>query len=148
MIIGTLLPDIIDKPIFLLGLGEGRLFSHNLLFVIIGFLIVHFSAKRNKSISLPFLCGLISHIILDLPYVPLFYPFLSYDFYYIEEPLLYWLRKLLTDPLVLITETSGLLFIIFIVIHGKLYHIRDITNYLNGFNQTLIQTSKEKEIRN
>lgn len=146
MIIGALLPDIIDKPLFLLDLGGGRLYSHNLLFVIVSFLIVHFSSKRNKSISLPFLFGLISHLILDLPYVPLFYPFFSYDYYYIEEPLTYWFRKLWTDPFVIITEIMGLLFILFIVIRNKLYHIRDITNYLKGFNQTLIQISKEKEI--
>ncbi len=146
LIIGALLPDIIDKPLFLLDLGGGRLYSHNLLFVIISFLIVHFSSNRNKSISFPFLFGLISHIILDLPYVPLFYPFLSYDFYYIEEPFLYWLMKLWTDPLVIITEISGILFLLFIVIHNNLYHKRDIINYLIGFNQTLIQISKEKEI--
>jgi len=146
LIIGALLPDIVDKPLFLLDLGGGRLYSHNLLFVIITFLIVYFSSKRNKSISLPFLYGIISHIILDLPYVPLFYPFLSYELYYIEEPLLYWLMKFWTDPLVTITEISGILFILFIIINDKLYHKRDILNYLKGINQTLIQISKEKEI--
>lgn len=141
-----MIPDIIDKPLFLLGLGYGRLYSHNLLFVLISFLIVYISTKRNKSISFSFLYGLISHIILDLPFVPLFYPFVSYDFYYIEEPLIYWLRKLYTDPVVISTEVSGILCIIFIIKSNKLYHKSDIINYLTGANQQLIQISQEKEI--
>ncbi|MFW9902060.1 MAG: metal-dependent hydrolase, partial [Candidatus Thorarchaeota archaeon] len=82
LIIGALLPDIIDKPLFLLNLADGRLLSHNLLFVIVSFLIVHLFTKGNKYVSLPFLIGISSHIILDLPFVPLFYPFISYNFYY------------------------------------------------------------------
>ncbi|MFX1570988.1 MAG: metal-dependent hydrolase [Promethearchaeota archaeon] len=143
LIIGALLPDIIDKPLFLLSLADGRLFSHNLLFVIVSFLIVHIFTKGNKTVSLPFLIGLSSHIILDLPFVPLFYPFISYNFYYIEEPLNYWLRKLWTDPLVISTEITGIFFIIFIITYNKLYHFSDITNYLKGTSQNIIQISKE-----
>ncbi len=143
MIIGALLPDIIDKPLVLLGIADGRSFSHNLLFVIISFLIIHFCTKGNRSISLPFFSGLIAHLILDLPFVPLFFPFISYDFYYIEEPLIYWLRKLRTDPLVIITEIAGIVSIIFIIKYNKLYHFSDITNYLKGINQISIQSSKD-----
>ena len=110
------------------------------------FLIVYFSSKRNKSISLPFLAGLIFHIILDIPHVPLFYPFISYEFHYVEEPLLYWLKQLWINPFVLITEIIGLLFIIFILIKNKLYHIKEISDYLRGINQTFTQGSKEVEI--
>ena len=146
LIIGALISDIIDKSLFLLGLGEGRMLSHNLLFVIVSILIVHIIFKGNKSISFPFMIGLISHIILDLPDVPLFYPFISYDFYYIEEPLIYWLRKLWTDPIVIITEISGIFFIIYIIISNKLYHKNDIFNYLKGLNQLINQSYNEKEL--
>jgi hypothetical protein len=120
--------------LLLLGIADGRFFSHNLLFILISFLIIHLFTKRNKSISYPFLIGLILHIILDLPFVPLFYPFISYNFYFIEEPMIYWIRKLWTDPLVLVTEIIGLVFIIFIIKYNKLYHFSDITDYLKAKN--------------
>jgi len=126
-----------------LDLADGRLLSHNLLFIIVSFLIVHLFTKGNKYVSLPFLIGISSHIILDLPFVPLFYPFISYNFYYTEEPLIYWIRKFWTDPLVIGTEFAGIIFIIFIIKYNKLYHFRDITNYLKGINQNIIQISKE-----
>ena len=147
LLIGSLLPDIVDKPLFLLGLGNGRFLSHNLLFITISFLIVYFSSKRNKAISFPFLAGLIFHLILDIPHVPLFYPLVSYEFHFVEEPLLYWIRQLWTNPFVLITEIIGLLFIIFILIKNKLYHIKEISDYLRGKNQTFTQSPKENEIK-
>jgi len=146
LLIGSLLPDIIDKPLFLLGFGNGRFLSHNLLFIIISFLIVYFSSRKNKSISFPFLAGLIFHLILDLPYVPLFYPFISYDFHFVEKPLLYWIKQLWTNPIVMITEITGILFMIFILIKNKLYHMNQISDYLRGINQTFTQSSKEVEI--
>ncbi|MFX1502575.1 MAG: metal-dependent hydrolase [Promethearchaeota archaeon] len=146
LIIGSLLSDIIDKPLFLLGFGNGRFFSHNLLFVVISFLIVHFFSKKNKSISFPFFIGLIFHLILDLPNVPFFYPFINYDFGVVEEPLLFWIRQLWTEPLVMITEGFGVLFIIYILIKNKLYYIDLISDYLKGVNQTIIKSSKEVEI--
>ncbi|MFX1573619.1 MAG: metal-dependent hydrolase [Promethearchaeota archaeon] len=132
LIIGSLLPDIIDKPILLLGLGNGRFFSHNLLFIITSFLIVFFLSKRNLEISIPFLVGTSIHLILDLPYVPLFYPFISYEFIVVEEPVLYWFNTLFTNPIVLSTEIIGIAILIFILIHNKLYHVEDIKKYLNG----------------
>jgi hypothetical protein len=126
-----------------LGVADGRYFSHNILFVLFSFLIVHLITKGNKYISLPFLGGLTSHIVLDLPLVPLFYPFVSYSFYEIEEPLIFWVEKLWLDPLVIVTEIAGILFIIFIIIYNKLYHFSDITDYLKGDNQILVLTSKD-----
>lgn len=146
LIIGSLLSDIIDKPLFLLGFGNGRFLSHNLLFVVISFLIVHFFSRKNKSISFPFFMGLIFHLLLDLPSVPLLYPFINYDFGVVEEPLLFWISRLWTDPLVMITEGIGVLFIIYILFKNKLYHIDLISDYLKGLNQAFIQRSKAVEI--
>ena len=139
LIIGSLLPDIIDKPILLLGLGNGRFFSHNLLFIIISFLLVFLISKRNLEISFPFLIGLAIHLILDLPYVPLFYPFITYNFKTVEEPLKYWFNALFTNPIVLTTEIIGFAILIFILIHNKLYHTEDIKNYLKRNLQTVIK---------
>lgn len=142
LLVGSLLPDIVDKPLFLFGFGNGRFFSHNLLFLIISFSIVYLSSKRNKYISFSFLTGLIIHIILDIPHVPLFYPFISYEFTYLEDPLQNWVLTLLKNPFILITEIMGFLFVIFILVKYKLYHIKDIMNYLKGNNQILTQNSK------
>ncbi|MFX0021507.1 MAG: metal-dependent hydrolase [Candidatus Hermodarchaeota archaeon] len=137
LIIGALLPDIIDKPLLFLGLGMGRSFSHSLLFLFVSFLIVHFVTKRNKSISLALFTGITAHMILDLPDVPFFYPFISYEFPIVEEPILYWFIKLFTDPFTLITEITGILFIGYIVINNKLYQRNDLSNYLKGTHQSL-----------
>ncbi|MFW9972897.1 MAG: metal-dependent hydrolase [Candidatus Odinarchaeota archaeon] len=144
LIIGSLIPDIIDKPLLFLGLGVGRSFSHSLLFLIISFLIVYFSSKKNKSVSIPFLVGISIHLILDLPDIPYFYPFVLYDFPTPDNPVLYWFYKMLTDPIIILTETSGVFFIIFIVINNKLYHISNISNYLKGNNQFTKSTQTAK----
>ncbi|MFX1365471.1 MAG: metal-dependent hydrolase [Promethearchaeota archaeon] len=146
LIIGALLPDIIDKPLFLLGFGNGRFLSHTLLFAIISFLIVHFSSKKNVSISFPFFIGIVFHFLLDIPHVPFFYPFIKYDFGVVDEPFLFWIKQLWTEPLVIITEGTGVLFIIYILIKNKLYQIDKLSEYLRGINQTFIQNSKEVEI--
>jgi len=138
LIIGSLLPDIIDKPLLLLGLGTGRLFSHNLFFILIAFLILFIFTKRNLRISVPFLAGMSIHLILDIPKVPLFYPLISYDFLLLEEPLSFWFSQLFSDPVVIITELIGVTILIFIVINNKLYHRKDINEYLKGSYQTII----------
>ena len=137
LIVGSLLPDIVDKPILLLGLGNGRFFSHNLLFVLICFLLCYIITKRDLKISLPFLIGLSFHLILDFPYIPLFYPFISYNFTLIEEPLSFWFSALFTNPIVIITEVIGIIILVFILLTNRLYHIKVIINYLKGHSQTL-----------
>lgn len=138
LIIGTLLPDIIDKALFLLGLGNGRLFSHNLLFVGISFLILFLFTKKNLRVSLPFLLGLVAHLLMDMPHVPFFYPFLSYEFVSIEEPFWFWIRTLFTNPLVIITEITGLIFLFFILIKNRLYHLKEIKDYLKGEDLSIL----------
>lgn len=135
LIVGSLLPDIVDKPILLLGLGNGRQISHNLLFILICFLFCYIITKRNLKISLPFLIGMSFHLLLDLPYVPLFYPFIPYNFTRIEEPLTFWFSALFTNPIIIITEVIGIIILLFILLTNRLYHLKDIINYLKGYSQ-------------
>jgi hypothetical protein len=130
LIIGSLFPDIIDKFLLFTNLGSGRGISHTILFIIISFVILHFITKGRKSISIPFLLGMIVHLILDLPEVPLFYPFIMYEFIIIEDPLGLWLYTLFNNPVVYLTEIAGILIIIFVLLNNKLYNIKEITNYL------------------
>jgi membrane-bound metal-dependent hydrolase YbcI (DUF457 family) len=142
LVIGSLLPDIIDKPIYLLGLGNGRFISHSLFFISLVFLAVVIISKSNYKVSIPFLIGMGLHLILDLPDVPWFFPFIAYESVIVEEPILYWFKVLFTDPLVITTELLGISFCIIILINNKLYHLNDIIYYLKGY----FEDSKEEII--
>ena len=113
-----------------LNLGSGRGISHTILFTLLCFIILHIATKRNNFISLPFLIGMVTHLSLDLPEVPLFFPFIPYDFLMIEDPLLYWLYKLFNDPFIYLTEISGFLILVFILVGNKLFSIKKISDYL------------------
>lgn len=130
LIVGSLFPDIIDKFLLFLNLGSGRGISHTILFILISFVILHFITKGRKSISIPFLVGMVAHLILDLPEVPLFYPFIMYEFIMIDDPLGLWLYRLFNEPVVYLTEITGILILIFIVINNKLYSFSRITTFL------------------
>jgi len=132
LLIGSILPDVIDKPFVLLGIGTGRYFSHNLLFVLVSFIVIILSTKKNLRVSFPFLCGLTAHLLLDIPYVPFFYPFISYEGVIIDEPLLWWIDALFTNPIIQITEIAGVVSLVFILIKNKLYHLKEIKEYLKG----------------
>lgn len=130
LIIGSLLPDIIDKSLLFLNLGNGRGFSHSILFIVISFVILHLVVKRKTNISYPFLLGLSFHLVLDLPEVPLFYPFIVYEFLVVEDPIGLWLYKLFNDPLVYLTEITGILILFFILINNKLFNRKDLVTFL------------------
>jgi len=114
-----------------LNLGSGRGISHTILFVVVSFIVLNVATKRNSSISLPFLIGMVTHLLLDLPEVPLFFPFIAYEFLMLEDPFSFWLYKLLNDPFIYLTEISGVLIILYILIGNKLYSVKNIWNYLN-----------------
>lgn len=132
LITGSLLPDIIDKPFLFLGLGSGRFFSHSLIFILGAFLVLFLISKGNKEISYPFLIGMIFHLVLDLPYIPLLFPFIFYEYEILEDPLAVFIKRLFTNPIVISTEISGIIILIFIIVHNKLYNVKDFFKYLNS----------------
>ena len=114
-----------------LNLGSGRGISHTILFILLSFIILHIATKRKSFISLPFLIGMVTHLVLDLPEVPLFFPFIEYDFLIIGDPLTYWFYKLFNDPLVYLTEISGILILLLILIENKLFSLKELWDYLS-----------------
>ena len=134
LIIGSLLPDIIDKSLMFLGLGSGRGFSHTLLFVAVFYAISFLLFKRKTIIPNSLAIGILFHLLLDLPEIPLFFPFINYQFIYLEDPLGGWLFSLLNDPIVQITEALGILILITIVFHHKLFGIRKIFTFIKASN--------------
>lgn len=128
LIIGSFFPDLADKLILFLKLSNGRGYFHSLSLVFICFSILFLISKRNNSISVPFLIGALLHLILDLPSIPLFYPFIMYDFSYRGDP--DWISTLLTSPTVQITEIIGFSIISIIIIKNKLFRREELKEFL------------------
>jgi len=142
LIIGSILPDIIDKALMFLSISSGRGYSHTLLFALVSSLFVFLITRRSKAISISYFIGTLLHLLLDLPEIPLLFPFIPYDFTYIEDPFGFWLDKLLHDPFTYITEIAGLSILIFVIIYNKLFSFKKITVFL------LKSTKKELKIEN
>jgi hypothetical protein len=143
LIIGAILPDIIDKTLlFIARLGNGRYICHTLFFLFTSFLfllvfnkLLVYAKISNKirnayTIPISFFIGTSIHLLLDLPNIPLFYPFIMYDFTPTGNELLYWLERLFANPFFLSTEIFGLTVFIFIILNNKLYTFKDIWSYL------------------
>ncbi len=74
-----LLPDIVDKPLAAMDIGDGRYVAHTLLFV---FLVSAAFGLWKWRLGLAALVGGMSHLVLDLgAQVPWFYPFKDYTWY-------------------------------------------------------------------
>lgn len=74
-----LLPDLIDKPLWVLGvIPDGRFIGHTLL---IAFLVAVAFSLQKPAYGLFAFCGGMSHRLLDIGgFMPWFYPFKSYHF--------------------------------------------------------------------
>jgi hypothetical protein len=108
--------------------------------------LVHFIFRKDHSISLPFLIGLTLHLILDLPEVPLLYPFVEYDFIILEDPFGAWLYTLFNEPVVYLTEISGSTILFYILVRNRLFNPKEIYNYLkkhSEFNKDIINNQIE-----
>ena len=122
LLIGSLLPDIIDKPIghllFKESLSNGRIFSHTLLFLILLTLWgLFFNRRYGKTWFLSLSFGTFVHLILDqIWHTPktLLWPILGLSFEKLE--LTGWIEgiwhALLTDPAIYIPELIGLFVLI------------------------------------
>jgi hypothetical protein len=73
-----LLPDLIDKPLFVLGvISDGRYIGHTLLLV---FLVALAFTLQKRVYGLFAVCAGMLHLLLDTRgLVPWFYPFKNYD---------------------------------------------------------------------
>jgi len=120
----ALLPDLVDKPLYLLGIGDGRYVGHTLLFICV--VVAAFSFK-NKIYGLSALFGSVLHLLLDLGgFVPWLYPFISHDFTVDFDPggiyerlseLLNKAEGIYHSPLELATELWPLLVLIGLLCH-------------------------------
>ena len=133
-ILGSQMPDLIDKPLLLLDLGPtGRYLGHTLLSCLTLALIFHISAKNLKK-TLAFIVGYISHFIGDLyDVVPIFYPFKHYEFIDTVFSFKY-------TTFFLVTDAIGLLIII--IVYWKNKRFRDeLKGFISSVKKTLSNIS-------
>jgi hypothetical protein len=122
LLIGSLLPDIIDKPVgqifFRETFSSGRIFSHTLLFFIVLFAAgLYIYMKKHKNWLLALAIGSLAHLVLDRMWrepSTLFWPILGLTFE--AKDLEYWtsniLKALTSIPEVYIPEAIGFLVIV------------------------------------
>jgi inner membrane protein len=127
LFVGSLLPDIIDKPVGLFFFKEifsnGRIFCHTLLFLVlitIGGLLLYL--KRSKTWLLVLSFGTFTHLILDMMWrtpQTLLWPLYGFSFAKVEFNFTPWLLEMfyavLNDPTVFIPELVGVGVVIWFV---------------------------------
>jgi hypothetical protein len=117
LIIGSMLPDLIDKPLSLIfGLTGGRGYAHTpiLLIFFSGFIFV---ITRKKKIALSLLVGSIFHLILDIPEIPWLWPLIPIEIY--ESNFTDWIYTLIQNPVIYISEILSLGGLFLIIIKYK-----------------------------
>jgi membrane-bound metal-dependent hydrolase YbcI (DUF457 family) len=123
LIIGSLLPDLIDKPIgvflFRDTFSNGRIFSHTLLFLVIlsgaGYYLYR---RRHKTWLLVLAFGTFMHLLLDSIWKTprtLFWPFLGFTFdrVNVEDWPSLWFWDLFIYPDLFIPEIIGLAILLY-----------------------------------
>ncbi len=122
LVIGSMLPDIIDKPtgvvFFRDTFSNGRIFAHTLLFLILLAGVGFWLYRRNGAGWLTALAwGTFAHLVLDemwrLPKT-LYWPLLGLEFDRLNLEGIYswWLERLISSPFIYVTETIGLAVVI------------------------------------
>ena len=122
VLIGSLLPDIIDKPLGTLlfpdFFGSNRIIAHTLLFLIIaGLLAVLYYKRPHKALFLGLFFGTAIHFILDGIWLwpqTFFWPLYGWSF--TRTDLSNWLPRIIysmhTDPAVYIPEIIGTIVVV------------------------------------
>ena len=117
LLVGSLLPDIIDKPlgqfIFRDYIGTGRAYAHTLLFLILVItagLLIRFRFLRTWGLALAF--GTLIHDVLDFLWLsPKEFLWPLYGWHFSPIDIYAWwpglLTELMTAPLVYIPELIG-----------------------------------------
>jgi membrane-bound metal-dependent hydrolase YbcI (DUF457 family) len=113
--LGSMFPDIIDKPLEFIGFGSGRSITHTLLITLVVLLTGLFVFLNYKQTGvLAIAIGMVSHLIIDsmwrTPEI-LFWPLYGWGFQAGDGFLLQismWWSTLMANPTVIIYEGIGL----------------------------------------
>ena len=135
LVLGSLFPDIIDKPLSFLGFGDGRSITHTLLItviVLLASLIIFWRYKKTWLLAIAF--GLLAHIVLDSMWTSphtLLWPLYGWEFPAPDRslnPISFWWNILMTNPGVDISEAVGL--VIILVFTGILFFRRKLEAFI------------------
>ena len=125
ILLGSLLPDLIDKPLgyILLPdvLGSGHIFLHTLLFLLLTLLAAALIYRQQGKLWGFYIAfGVLTHLIMDAMWndpVTLFWPFLGAfhtrpgtTFTWIVQS---WIKSFLEEPRLYIIEAAGFLILLF-----------------------------------
>jgi len=121
LLAGAILPDIIDKPLGIFHIGNGRSISHTLLFLFIFTvtgLLLYILRKWKRILILA--AGIFFHLILDSMWLnphTLFWPFngLQLSAGNPSAWFSYWGSELTGDPLIYLGEAIGFLIIVYFI---------------------------------
>jgi len=138
VLVGSLLPDIIDKPlgglVFKATLGNGRIYAHTLIFLLLLFGAgIFFWVKEKRPEVLALSGGSFAHHLLDgmwrFPGTYL-WPFYGWNFPKGDPEGWFrqWVENLLTDPWVYVPEIIG--GIILFYFFGKLLYQKQVGKFM------------------
>ena len=122
LIIGSLLPDIIDKPLGAFHFGDGRSIAHTLLFFLVFItaeLLIYLKNKNNTGMVIS--AGILTHLILDSMWrntKVLIWPFNGSHFIASNNTANWfniWAEMLVKEPKVYIGEAIGFLILAYFV---------------------------------
>lgn len=122
---GSILPDVIDKPIgsvfFHDIFGTHRLFAHSIIFPMVGFAVVLIATRRGSGLRLGFLglmIGVFVHLLLDAAWATpeaFWWPLFGWEFpKVLDADLLSLLGRMVSEPLVWVGEAAGAAYLIFL----------------------------------
>lgn len=108
-VLGVLLPDLIDKGLFLIGAPCSRFIAHSIFFFpIVG--LIGYAITRNKKFAIAVTLGVILHLVEDLnAHLPLLYPLKDYEFFSSCKVL-----GIKFTPFIIVTEIIGGMLLIYV----------------------------------
>ena len=127
VVIGSMLPDIIDKPLNLFSISAGRGYAHTLVFFIILYVISRHFGKEE--IAYAHLMHLFLDGLICSPGV-LFWPFYGYSFDSTGYTVKMYVDVVCTNVKVQVSEAFGLGAVTFFYFYAQLYKIPNMINMM------------------
>jgi membrane-bound metal-dependent hydrolase YbcI (DUF457 family) len=133
LLLGALIPDIVDTPIGLLFYGRlhsVRLFTHGLLLAAAVMVIVVMSTRRGRprKMWMPLAIGLLLHVLLDAMWLDpetLWWPLLGWSFSPIGiDTVPGYIGSVLGDWRVWLGEIAGLVYLAYLWVAAELFDPR------------------------
>jgi membrane-bound metal-dependent hydrolase YbcI (DUF457 family) len=118
LVVGSMLPDIIDKPLGFFGFGDGRSITHTLLVTIILLAVAAFLYLRyHRTWLLAIAAGTVCHVLLDGMWNSLYvFYWPAYGWTFPDKIFSsfwsIWVESLLHNPAAFIPESLGVIVVI------------------------------------